>query len=70
MFLYQGKRTVDAEGNGTLTDTFHENALLSAELQRLRQRLRALQETVSNLTERNTELLAERAAAMWGQGGI
>lgn len=24
---------------------------------------------MSNLTERNTELLAERAAAMWGQGG-
>lgn len=61
----QGKRSVDAEGNASVSDTSLENAMLLADNKRLQQRLKAMQETINALTERNTELLAQKAMAGW-----
>lgn len=61
----QGKRSVDAEGNAAVSDTSLENAMLLADNKRLQQRLKAMQETINALTERNTALLAEKAMAGW-----
>lgn len=55
----QGKRNVDAEGNSTVNDTSLENAMLIADNKRLQQRIKAMQETINCLTERNTQLLAD-----------
>lgn len=61
----QGKRSVDAEGNAAISDTSLENAMLLADNKRLQQRLKAMQETINALTDRNTELLAEKTMAGW-----
>lgn len=61
----QGKRSVDEEGNAAVSDTSLENAMLLADNKRLQQRLKAMQETINALTERNTQLLAERAVSGW-----
>ena len=45
----------------SINDMFHENTMLQTENNNLRQRIKAMQETVERLTVRNTELLAERA---------
>lgn len=55
----QGKRNVDAEGNSAPTDTSLENAMLIADNKRLQQRIKAMQETINTLTERNIQLLAD-----------
>lgn len=65
----QGKRSVDAEGNAAINDTSLENAMLTADNKRLQQRLKAMQETINALTDRNTELLAEKAMAGWNSDG-
>jgi kinesin family protein 4/21/27 len=65
----QGKRAVDAEGNAAISDTSLENAMLLADNKRLQQRLKAMQETINALTERNTELLSEKAMAGWISDG-
>ena len=52
---------VDEEGMESINDMFHENTMLQTENNNLRQRIKAMQETVERLTVRNTELLAERA---------
>ncbi|XP_055302871.1 kinesin-like protein KIF21B isoform X4 [Sitodiplosis mosellana] len=62
----QGKRTIDSEGNSTLTDTFHENSMLLADNKRLQQRIKAMQETINNVTDKNVDLLAEKEASEWG----
>ncbi|XP_070495238.1 kinesin-like protein KIF21A isoform X4 [Chironomus tepperi] len=64
----QGKRCVDEEGNAAISDTSLENAMLLADNKRLQQRLKAMQETINALTERNTELLAEKAITGWSGG--
>ncbi|XP_031616973.1 kinesin-like protein KIF21A isoform X2 [Contarinia nasturtii] len=61
----QGKRTMDSEGNSTLTDTFHENAMLLADNKRLQQRIKAMQETINNVTEKNVDLIAEKESSEW-----
>lgn len=61
----QGKRNVDEEGNAAISDTFHENAMLMDDNKRLQQRLKALQETINTLTERNSGLCSEKALAGW-----
>ncbi|XP_055852546.1 kinesin-like protein KIF21A isoform X1 [Episyrphus balteatus] len=61
----QGKRSIDAEGNSAISDTFHENAMLMADNKRLQQRLKAMQETINALTEKNTELMVEKATNGW-----
>ncbi|CRL00444.1 CLUMA_CG013706, isoform A [Clunio marinus] len=65
----QGKRSIDAEGNAAISDTSLENAMLLADNKRLQQRLKAMQETINALTERNTELLAEKAMSGWNING-
>lgn len=65
----QGKRSVDAEGNPAISDTFHENAMLLQDNKRLQQRLKAMQESVNALTERNAELMSEKTIAGWGSIG-
>lgn len=61
----QGKRNVDSDGNPAISDTFHENSMLIQDNKRLQQRLKAMQETINSLTERNADLLAEKALAGW-----
>lgn len=61
----QGKRHIDAEGNGQVSDTSLENAMLLADNKRLQQRLKAMQETINALTDRNAELLSEKSVAEW-----
>lgn len=63
----QGKRTMDAEGNSTITDTFHENAMLLADNKRMQQRVKAMQETINNMTEKNVELLSEKEMNGWSE---
>lgn len=65
----QGKRSVDSEGNPEISDTFHENAMLMQDNKRLQQRLKAMQESINSLTERNAELLSEKAIAGWASNG-
>lgn len=63
----QGKRTIDAEGNSTITDTFHENAMLLADNKRMQQRIKAMQETVNSVTEKNVDLLSEKEMNGWSE---
>ncbi|KYN11395.1 Kinesin-like protein KIF21A [Trachymyrmex cornetzi] len=58
----QGKRIVGEDG---VNDAWHENQMLSSELQSLRTRVKALSETVEALTAKNALLLAEKAAGHW-----
>ena len=57
---------VDEEGMESINDMFHENTMLQTENNNLRQRIKAMQETVERLTVRNTELLADRAVLNLG----
>ncbi len=59
--MMQGKRMVDPDGVETINDMFHENTMLQTENTNLRQRIKAMQETVETLTTNNTQLLADRA---------
>ncbi|XP_053384729.1 kinesin-like protein KIF21A [Mercenaria mercenaria] len=61
-----GKRIVDSEGVETTSDVFHENTMLQTENDKLRTRIKSLNETVDQLTVRNTELLASQAMAALG----
>lgn len=65
----QGKRSIDAEGNAAISDTSLENAMLIADNKRLQQRLKAMQETINALTERNAILLSEKAMFGWTSDG-
>ena len=65
----QGKRLVGADGHEAVNDMFHENRLLQTEIQTLRTRLKALQETINSITVRNTDLQAQKAAAAWTNSG-
>ncbi|XP_015597842.1 kinesin-like protein KIF21A isoform X2 [Cephus cinctus] len=62
----QGKRIVGEDG---VNDAWHENQMLSSELQSLRTRVKALSETVEALTAKNALLLAEKAAGQWVASG-
>ena len=53
----QGHRVGDGE---IADDTLKENAMLKSENMNLRQRVRALQETVESMTMRNTQLQADK----------
>ena len=64
--LFQGKRVLDPDGVEAVNDMFHENTMLQTENNKLRQRIKALQETVDNLSARNTQLLTERDLANLG----
>ncbi|KAH8329029.1 hypothetical protein KR074_001873, partial [Drosophila pseudoananassae] len=61
----QGKLEVDREGNTTVSDTYHENTMLLSDNKRLQQRLKAMQETVNVLTEKNAKLELKVASNKW-----
>lgn len=63
----QGKRVVDSQGNTLISDTFYENSLLLADNKRLQQRLKAMQETINILTERNAQLKLEKQTHEWSK---
>lgn len=65
----QGKRSVNAEGNAALSDTFYENTMLLADNKRMQQRLKAMQETINSVTEKNVKLLTEQAVVDWSAAG-
>lgn len=65
----QGKRSVDSDGTIQISDTFNENAMLLADNKRLQQRIKAMQQTIDTLTERNVELLTEKASSDWSAAG-
>ncbi|VDM63102.1 unnamed protein product, partial [Angiostrongylus costaricensis] len=55
----QGRRTVDSDGFESVNDQYHENVMLTAEVNQLRFRVKALQETNEILRSRNVDLLAK-----------
>ncbi|XP_052802857.1 kinesin-like protein KIF21A isoform X4 [Mya arenaria] len=61
-----GKRVVDTDGLETTSDVFHENSMLQSQNDKLRTRIKSLNDTVEQLTVRNSELLADRALADLG----
>lgn len=61
----QGIRSVDPDGNATITDTFHENSMLMADNKRMQSRIKAMQETIDTLTEKNADLLTQKAMFNW-----
>lgn len=65
----QGKRSTDAEGNTSITDAFQENSMLMADNKRMQQRIKAMQETINSLTERNVGLLTNKAVQDWSEAG-
>ncbi|KAH7714234.1 kinesin-like protein KIF21B variant [Aphelenchoides avenae] len=63
----QGKRTVAEDGTDVINDQYQENIYLQSEVNRLRTRVKALQETTEILRTRNVELQEKMArAAMHG----
>ncbi|XP_022910481.1 kinesin-like protein KIF21A isoform X2 [Onthophagus taurus] len=61
----QGKRIIDQDGCETVNDMFYENTMLQDEVNNLRTRIKVMQETVDNLTFKNTQLLSEKAMGNW-----
>lgn len=61
---FKGKRSTDSEGNTAVSDTFLENEMLLSENKRLQQRIKAMQDTINALTEKNTDLLTDTAVAL------
>ncbi|CAL1546229.1 unnamed protein product [Lymnaea stagnalis] len=56
-----GKRTIDADGMESVNDMVAENSMFHAENDKLRQRIKALQDTIETLNAKNTQLLADAA---------
>ncbi|CAG4977423.1 unnamed protein product [Parnassius apollo] len=61
----QGKRVVSENGEEGWSDVVQENAILTSEVESLRRRVKAMQDTIEQLSARNSELLAEKALATW-----
>ncbi|CAH2102149.1 unnamed protein product [Euphydryas editha] len=57
----QGKRVVSENGEEGWSDVVQENAILNAEVESLRRRVKAMQGTIEQLSARNSELMAEKA---------
>uniref|UniRef100_A0A7I4YIE6 Kinesin motor domain-containing protein n=1 Tax=Haemonchus contortus TaxID=6289 RepID=A0A7I4YIE6_HAECO len=55
----QGRRTVGSDGVESVNDQYHENVMLTAEINQLRFRVKALQETNEILRNRNVDLMAK-----------
>lgn len=56
---------MNENGEECVNDTHLENTMLQTELNNMRTRLKALQETIDVLTVKNTKLLAEKATGAW-----
>lgn len=68
----QGKR-VAGEGEEHMSDMYHENTMLQTENDRLRMRIKALNQTVDDQKKRITEYLAKESVAMLNgelKGGV
>lgn len=65
----QGKRMVGEDGTETINDMFYENNMLQGEINNLRTRVKAMQDTIDALTLKNTNLLAEKAIGGWINSG-
>ncbi|XP_046997793.1 kinesin-like protein KIF21A isoform X1 [Schistocerca americana] len=65
----QGKRIVGEDGVESVNDMYHENIMLQSEINNLRTRVKAMQETIDALSNKNTQLLAERAVGSWVGSG-
>nr|XP_015840795.1 PREDICTED: kinesin-like protein KIF21A isoform X2 [Tribolium castaneum] len=61
----QGKRLVGQDGTEMVNDMFYENNMLQGEVNNLRTRVKAMQDTIDSLTLKNTNLLAEKATGAW-----
>lgn len=61
----QGKRVVGADGTEMVNDMFYENNMLQGEVNNLRTRVKAMQDTIDALTQKNTNLLSEKAMGAW-----
>ena len=59
----QGKRTVDADGLESVNDLVVENGMLQTENDKLRQRIKVLQDTVSSMQARSAQMLGDAALA-------
>ncbi|KAJ9600244.1 hypothetical protein L9F63_009469, partial [Diploptera punctata] len=65
----QGKRMVGEDGVEMVNDMFHENTMLQTENNNLRTRVKAMQDTIDTLSNKNTQLLAEKAMGGWIHSG-
>ncbi|GMR47901.1 hypothetical protein PMAYCL1PPCAC_18096, partial [Pristionchus mayeri] len=63
----QGRRTIGVDGEDALNDQYHENVMLTAEVNQLRFRLKALQETNEIMRARNVDLMTAAATARVNQ---
>lgn len=61
----QGKRVIGADGTEMVNDMFYENNMLQGEVNNLRTRVKAMQDTIDALTQKNTNLLSEKAMGAW-----
>lgn len=66
----QGKRIIREDGSETVNDMFYENNMLQGEVNNLRTRVKAMQETIDSLTLKNTNLLTEKATGAWITGSV
>ncbi|XP_071956481.1 kinesin-like protein KIF21A isoform X3 [Antedon mediterranea] len=57
----QGKRQLNADGVEEINDLFHENTMLQTEINKLRERVRAMQETIDAMSSRIALLMADQA---------
>lgn len=60
--LRQGKRMIGNDGIEYINDMYHENAMLSSEIQSLKTRIKILQEANERLVARNAEFVADSAS--------
>ncbi|RZC36044.1 kinesin-like protein KIF21B, partial [Asbolus verrucosus] len=65
----QGKRIIGQDGREMVNDMFYENNMLQGEVNNLRTRVKAMQDTIDSLALKNTNLLAEKAIGVWIGGG-
>ncbi|KAM3967672.1 kinesin-like protein 31E [Aphomia sociella] len=61
----QGKRVISENGEEGWSDVVQENAILTGEVESLRRRVKAMQDTIDQLSARNSELLAQKAMGTW-----
>ncbi|XP_033100035.1 kinesin-like protein KIF21B isoform X7 [Anneissia japonica] len=57
----QGKRQLNADGVEEINDLFHENTMLQTEINKLRERVRAMQETIDAMSSRIALMMADQA---------
>ncbi|XP_063220986.1 kinesin-like protein KIF21A isoform X2 [Bacillus rossius redtenbacheri] len=65
----QGKRVIGEDGEESVNDMYHENMMLQSELNKLRTRVKAMQETIDALSAKNAQLLVERSTNGWVASG-